>query len=101
MAEATLTAIEMDSGGGRYRKFHATLTGAASYATGGDTGVKQLLGVSVVKQVIASPLNVASQDYGVIWDDTNSLLLWATEGAQVSNATDVSALSFSLVVIGI
>ena len=99
MADITLTNVEMDSTGGRYRNFYATLTGPASYATGGDTGMKQVLGVSVVKQVIASPLNVASQDYDVIWDDTNEKVMWATEGAEA--AGDLSTLSFAITVIGI
>lgn len=101
MPDVTLTNIEMDSGGGRFRNFYATLTGAASYATGGDTGLKRVLGISVVKQLIASPLNVASQYYDLVWDDTNEKVIWASEGSQVSNAVDLSALSLAITVIGI
>lgn len=100
MAEANLTNIDHDTVGGRFRKSYATYTGAASYATGGDTGVKEKLGLRNIIQLTATPRNVASQDYGLIWDAANSKVIWATEGAQASNAADLSALAFDIQATG-
>lgn len=94
------TAISVEPSGGLYRRALVTTVGP-TYATGGEAGLKNVIGFTEIKMVHAQPLNVASQDYGLVWSESTGKLIWATEGAQVANATDLSALSFALEVVGL
>lgn len=97
-SSSSISMVEYDTGGGRYAVAYGWYQGPGAnvYAAGGEAGLARALGVSEIKNVIASPGNIASQDYGLVWDSTTRKLKWVTEGAEVADNTDLSALSFQL-----
>lgn len=95
------TLISIEPSGGLYRRALVQATGQNPYATGGEAGLKNTIGFTEIKMVHAQPLNVASQDYGLVWAESTGKVIYATEGAQVANGTDLSGLSFMLEVVGL
>lgn len=97
---ASIVEVSYEANGAICREWIATFTGDTSYATGGYLGLKETLGISEVFAVVATPLNVASQDYDVVWTNSTGRIILATEGAEVANTTNVSGVSFTLLIKG-
>lgn len=90
-----------DHSANKTRKF-VRLTGPAIYATGGEAITPQSIGLSRIQLMLfdhpsnGTDLRIAQYDY------TNSKVKWFDlAGAEINNATDLSAYSARAEVIGI
>lgn len=87
-----------------------TVVGPASYTTGGDIGLQaiyQAKGAAQAGRTILAVLPVDCKGYQVAWDSVNGKLKFylgdntnaaAAPGLQVPNATDLSGVTFNLLI---
>jgi hypothetical protein len=83
-------------------KFYVTCDN--SYATGGYFLDKALFGYPGDRDVFVVPgmAKVGATYYRAVWDDDNQkLVILQTNGAEVPNATDLSALVIKVLAIGV
>lgn len=98
----TLTAVKRISSGNT-KRITGTVTGPASYTTGGETltaaQIKQLTdGASgtVLTNVQLFDSEVEPANFrALVIDKTNKKMLFTVAGAQVANATNLSAVSIN------
>lgn len=95
---ATTIPDRHDKSGSKSRKFWQ-VTGPTSYATGGES---LSFGLGRVELVLADHATNGTDLRIVQWDYTNSKLKWFDlAGAEIANATGLSAYSVRLEVIGV
>lgn len=95
--DVTTIPDRADRSGAKARKL-VRVTGPTSYVTGGES---LNFGLSRVEVVLADPATNGTDLRLVAWDYTNSLLKWFDlTGAEITNATNLSAYSARLEVIG-
>ena len=77
-------------------------TGPASYVTGGESlPLLANFGIGRVYAIVGAVASNGTATLLLFWDRTNSKILWFDmAGAQVANATDLSAYSANLEAIG-
>lgn len=87
--------------GSKTDRIRVIVTGPTSYATNGFTGLAKASGFTSIAAIIAEPNNVVSAPYGVVYSRlTDKLAVVDGSGVEVSNATDISAYSWRLTVLG-
>lgn len=86
--------------GATTRRYLAKVTGPASYATGGDTGIAASVGVGKVFAVLGAVISNGTLTYVGWWNPATDALLWFDmAGAQVANAVDLSTFTGQLEII--
>lgn len=87
-----------DRSGAKTRKFYR-VTGPTSYATGGEA---LTLGLTRVELVFSDRATDGTNIRTVVWDYANNKLKWFDNaGAEIAPATNLSAYSARLEVIGL
>ena len=89
-----------DTSGSKIRKF-VRLTGPSSYATGGEALAPAAFGLSKIILLLVTHASNGTDLRLVLYDTTTSKLKWFDlAGAEIANATDLSAYSARAEVIG-
>lgn len=77
-------------------------TGPASYATGGDAFVPGDVKLGQIHFLVANPASNGTDLRLVLYDYTNSKMKWFDlAGAEIANATDLSAYSARFEAVGL
>lgn len=103
-----MATLSRDTTKGAFDRSHAYsrrvygYTGPSSYATGGDSLTPEQCALGFIAAVVGLTISNGSAIFWGFWNSSTKKILWySATGTEVTNATDLSAYTGRIEVIGL